>query len=275
MKQDSRLIAQEAKALEQQFRANDYHGSSSNPTVLVKKGNLPLILSAPHAVFHPRNGKEKENELYTGALALQVASYTGASAIVHARTSEEDPNYDPPGPYKETLRLLVEEIQPICVLDIHGMAKGYAKDICIGTVYGKSLRERGWILGWLQDSLRAHDMNIGVDDPFDANIPNTITFFTSTKLSTPALQLEIDGLFREPGVHPRAYAQLVSALIHAVTRITDEVHHPKTLQPKPPLEWHADVEAHKRLLQEARKQRKQYPPTGEIWVYPNLQEEED
>jgi hypothetical protein len=259
MEQDSRLIVQEAKALEQQFRANGFHGRSSNPPILVTKGNLPFVLSAPHAVIHPRSGKEKDNEFYTGTLALQVASFTGASAIVYARTSDEDPNYDPPGPYKEQLALLVEETQPICVLDLHGMAKGYAKDVCIGIVGGKTLREEDWILELLQDSLAAHAMTFDVDTPFNAGHPNTITFFTSTKLHVPAIQLEIDGLFREPATHPKEYAQLVSVLIDAVTRITEA----------------APVEAHKRLLQKARKYKRVHPPSGEIWMYPPLQEEED
>ncbi|HLW02690.1 MAG TPA: N-formylglutamate amidohydrolase [Ktedonobacterales bacterium] len=275
MEQDSRLIAQEAKALEQQFRANGFHGSKDNPPILVKKGNLPLIFSAPHAVIHPRSGKEKGREWYTGTLALQVASFTGASAIVYARTSNEDPNYDPPGPYKEALRSLVEETQPICVLDLHGMAKGYAKDVCIGIIGGKSLREKEWILERLQDSFAAHDMTMTIDTPFNAGHPHTITFFTSTKLSTPALQLEIDGRFREPGTHPREYAQLVSALMRTVTLIKSGIKYQRYEQSEEPHEWHADVEEHRRLLQEARKYKRLHPPSGEIWVYPPLGEKED
>src|SRR5207247_7003850 len=100
-------IAKEAIELEKQFRENGCHGKKTNPPVLLKKG-VGVMISAPHAVTHYRNGKVKLNEPYTGTLALQLAYRTGASAIIYARTTQEDANYDASGTYKQTLVELIK-----------------------------------------------------------------------------------------------------------------------------------------------------------------------
>src|SRR5438874_12607349 len=109
MSNDQNTFAEEAIELERQFRANKCRGEDSNPSTLVRKGTAHVVISAPHAVIHYRNGKKKLNEPYTGALALQLHERTGANAIISARTTEEDPNWDKTGLYKARLKELAQE----------------------------------------------------------------------------------------------------------------------------------------------------------------------
>jgi hypothetical protein len=120
---DTHALAKEAIELEQLFQVNNFQGKETNPSPWVLVGSTPVVISAPHAVVHPRKGQQRENEPYTGPLALQLHATTGASAIIYARTTEEDPNYDEDGPYKEALKKLVREAKysTYFVLDLHGL----------------------------------------------------------------------------------------------------------------------------------------------------------
>jgi hypothetical protein len=118
-------LAKEAIELEKPFQANRRRGANSNVSPMVKKGTVHFMVSAPHAVIHYRNGIKKLNEPFTGALALQLHERTGANAIIHARTTNEDPNWDKIGLYKTRLKELVKDklVPSYFVLDLHGLSK--------------------------------------------------------------------------------------------------------------------------------------------------------
>src|SRR6266700_1018875 len=97
-------LARAAIQIEQQFAKNHYHGSERNPSILVVSGSCPIVLSCPHAVNHTRAGKIKLADTFTGALGIQLASLTQSHALIYARTTSEDPNYDVGGTYKQQLK---------------------------------------------------------------------------------------------------------------------------------------------------------------------------
>jgi len=101
LNRESSVLVDTAIQMEDQFAKDGYNGSSTGPALLMFQGDVPIIISSPHAVNHPREGRLKSGEILTGTLALQLASMTRASVLVSAHTSEEDPNYDVDGPYKQ------------------------------------------------------------------------------------------------------------------------------------------------------------------------------
>lgn len=213
---DPRSLAQEAIELEQLFQANNYRGKETNPCPWVLVGSTPVVISAPHAVMHPRRGQQRENEPYTGPLALQLHATTGASAIIYARTTAEDPNYDKNSPYKEALKELVQEAKngTYFVLDLHGLAKTAKRDVILGTAQGGTILSGDeYILGMLIDAFSREGINnIAVDEVFAATNPYTVAFYTARELKRTALQLEIHRGYRNPRRDPDKYVRLFQAL---------------------------------------------------------------
>ena len=72
------------------------------------RGEIPVLLSAPHAAVHTRRGRAKEEEEFTAAMARLVAELTGAHALYARRRSPTDPNWYPDVPYKRLLARLTE-----------------------------------------------------------------------------------------------------------------------------------------------------------------------
>lgn len=94
---------------------------------LCKKGKLPIIISAPHAVEQTRNGKIKKRDLLTGALAIFIANKIDCSYFVRNYNNNDDPNY-PVGKtikyvdnnYLNDLKTFIKENKIKLVIDLHG-----------------------------------------------------------------------------------------------------------------------------------------------------------
>lgn len=56
--QNENILLQIKKA-EQKFKENNYKGNSNKSCLVEKYGDLPILLSAPHAVKQIRNGEIK------------------------------------------------------------------------------------------------------------------------------------------------------------------------------------------------------------------------
>ncbi|GAC1394774.1 MAG: hypothetical protein NVS4B11_23020 [Ktedonobacteraceae bacterium] len=220
MDDDQKTLAEEAVELERQFQANRCRTEDRNPWV--RKGRLHLLVSAPHAVVHYRDGKKKLHESYTGALALQLHERTGVSAIIYAHTTDEDPNWDTTGLYKTKLKELVKDVSlpPYFVLDLHGLSRTVQRDAIIGTANGKALMGLDCVLVKLKEALESDGLkNIAVDEVFSGAGHNTITSYTYRELKIPAMQLEIGADWRNPASAPKKYVQLFSALCSAIEAI--------------------------------------------------------
>lgn len=219
--EDASLIST-AIAMEGQFAANDYTGSNIGPALRVLPGDVPIILSSPHAVKHPRDGQLKRADTFTGPLALQLAELSRTSALVYARTSDEDPNYDVDGPYKQQLIRLIQSTSARFVLDIHGLGQWRSEEIALGTARGQTLGSQQEILSVLLHELtKAQFTNLLVDDPirFSASRPTTITSFVWRELGIPALQLEVHKKYRSANYAPDDYLKLLYTLRDAINVI--------------------------------------------------------
>ena len=103
-------------------------------------GKHPVLLSAPHACCHLRDGAIKMAEEYTAAMACLVARLTGCSAIFTTHQSSEDPNWQPGGEYKNAIREMVESKGIKFLIDIHGMTNRHHIGVAIGTINGRACR---------------------------------------------------------------------------------------------------------------------------------------
>ena len=62
---------EQIKENEKIFNVNNYDGIYGNNYIVIK-GNIPIMLSVPHAVNHFRGGQKKWADLYTGGIALYL-----------------------------------------------------------------------------------------------------------------------------------------------------------------------------------------------------------
>ncbi len=164
------------------------------------KGTRKVLLSAPHATRHVREGSTKVADYCTGAIARAVTELTGATIIYTTHKSALDPNfYDFADgttiPYKQNIAALASETPFIILLDIHGASETQPFDVDFGTMFGKSLLGKDDLLVQLKNSLTAKGIASLSSDFFAAEQHQTVTKFASSK-NIPAVQLEINKKFR-------------------------------------------------------------------------------
>lgn len=171
-------------------------------------GALPILISAPHGAAHRRDGRYKQEDEYTAALARLLAERTGAHALYAFAQSESDPNYDRESPYKTALAELVARHGIRFVLDIHGMSDRHKFGIAVGTMRGASCRRRHETLfvetlastGFIESTARAArefpalqwDRFILNHGRFTGGLTShTVTRFAAEELGVHAAQLEL------------------------------------------------------------------------------------
>jgi hypothetical protein len=164
-------------------------------------GRIPVLLSAPHAAAHIRDGKLKEEDEYTGGFVRLVSGMTGAYALYARRESTEDPNWQLDTAYKRELGRIVKDNSIGFVLDIHGAISHTDFGVALGTINGQSCPGQ---VDLIIDTLKhfglredAEGLNrLDVDDAYSARGAATITRFVSQTLGVPAAQFEINGHLR-------------------------------------------------------------------------------
>ena len=130
-------ILDRLEQLEADVRYNDPPADGGRP-YRHTPGRLPVLLSAPHGAAHRRDGRYKEEDEYTAAIARLVAERTGAHVLYACARSDSDPNWDAESPYKTTLREIVAEHGVRFVADIHGMGNRHKFGVAVGTMCGAS-----------------------------------------------------------------------------------------------------------------------------------------
>lgn len=181
----------------------------------VVPGNIPVIITAPHATRPLRNGNRRfADGGGTAALALSVAELTGAYVIYTTGEGPSDPNYYDDNAFKRELARLIEEIQPRYILDIHGSHPYRPYDIDLGTMNGESLLGQDALRQGLLQSLR-HEGIVNISSNYFAGAKNqTITKF-SASLGVPAIQVEVNTNLVSPSegdVQAQRFSQLLQAM---------------------------------------------------------------
>lgn len=183
----------------------------------VAPGNIPVVITAPHATRPLRNGNRRFSDGGgTAALALAVAELTGAHVIYTTHEGPSDPNYYDDNDFKRELARLIDEVRPRYVLDIHGSHPYRPYDIDLGTMGGQSLLGQEALLHELIASLRGEGLDNLSYNYFGASKNQTITKFAAG-LGVPAIQVEVNTNYLSPS-EGNVEAQRFSQLAQALTR---------------------------------------------------------
>lgn len=184
-------------------------------------GNQPIIITAPHSVRPFRNGKYRFSDGgATAAYALALAELIGAHVIYADYENDFDANYEDDNEFKNQLAALIEEVDPILVLDIHGSNPMRSYDLDIGTMHGESLLGKNVLLGDLITRLTKEGIVNISTNRFSASKQQSITKFASNR-GVPSLQLEINATYLMPS-EGAIEAQRFAILLQALTRYIAE-----------------------------------------------------
>lgn len=204
--------------LEVLFSDNQYEGSGIMPFI-IEEGNIPIMISAPHAINQFREGQIKWADMYTGGISRYLREITGCHLIYSCKFTETDPNYDVPGKnkYQEALKEYVSKNKIKLLLDLHGAAKKREYAVEMGTapeqnqIQGKryeedpSLHQFKFVADIIKKifedrfcMLKIEQKKVWKNEIFNAGNQNTVTKFISENTDTPCIQLEINGNYRSP-----------------------------------------------------------------------------
>lgn len=224
---------------EKRFKRRQYTGGGKQDFIILE-GSIPIMLSAPHAVNHTRDGRLKYADKMTGGIALLLHDLTGCHIIYSARSISFDPNYtlntNNENPYQIQLCEYVKQKRIEVLIDLHGAQeqRDYAIEIGTAPQYDKA----GNIIGDKHPALHGKDFicdlvaytfdyvfqntnlpkekkQVVTNQIFGAGIQNTITKYISSHSSTACLQLEINALYRSKE-NSRQLVQCIKGLTNIV-----------------------------------------------------------
>ncbi len=196
------FILSQIRNAEQKFKENNYKGDSVKSCLVEKYGDLPILLSAPHAVKQIRNNEIKAHEFYTGAITECLAKQIGCACITKQYLIENCSNDDPNTnndycSYKTAINQFLHEHKIKLFVDIHGLSskRDSIVDICIDN--GKNVNDITLVTNLqkrIEDKFGINTSSF--DKYFQAFSENVMSKWVHTNFNISAIELEINGAYR-------------------------------------------------------------------------------
>jgi len=188
-------ILKEIREIE--FNQIDYNKESYD-YFEVAEGNIPILLSAPHGAKHLRDGKWKEEDEYTAAIAIKLGEMTGAHVIYVKNKTREDSNQLEKTKYKEKIKEIVEDYGIKFLADIHGADKDKPFNVCVGTRYDEQQESSCPSYKHIIESVFKgfQDGQIFNRPGFRSREEGTVTSFANLVCGIEAAQFEINTKYR-------------------------------------------------------------------------------
>ena len=246
MKSMTDKLLRRIKKHEKLFSRHHYNGGGRADFV-IKKGRIPIMVSAPHAVNHLRAGANKAADMFTGALALYLYEQFGCHIIYQARYASCDSNYDAndhgENKYQTALRQHVEQNGIKFLIDLHGAARTKPYAVEMGTAPRSSssgetdsLKQFPFVVNLVRygfdyvfRDLNVETREIWKNRIFSAGNQNTVTKYISSVTDCPCVQLEINRSFRDVE-SPKLLKALVDGLALLVSYLEHVDWDAKTIQ---------------------------------------------
>ena len=192
----------------ERFSTNDYRGLGNALAFCIEARELPVVISAPHAVSQLREGSVKPSDDFTGAIAIVAAEMAGCCSMVASRFDACDPNWDAfeKCRYKQALAKLVRERGIVAVIDVHGVPTASPFAIEVGSADGETVHAMpgtdelacALFSEELAPFLERQDKSIALNHVHAARGPHTVSNAIARECGVAALQLEISTPFRVP-----------------------------------------------------------------------------
>lgn len=194
---------------------------SSTDGLIYLKGDVPVLITAPHSTAHMRLGKLKRQEFYTGALAAMLHNSARCHAMYTNAISEIDPNYYDESQFKERLAEILTGSDIKLLIDLHGTGSGREADIFPGIgVEREFLLGKGNVINVLMSASENHSITLGSEEVFPAAKQMTVTKYAARKHGVPSIQLEIVREFRKPDDAPEDFIRLTKFLNEFIAQVS-------------------------------------------------------
>ncbi len=179
------LFKDEINELEKSIFSEDY---------IIKKGNIPILFTAPHTIKMREEDKiVKLNEPYTKAIALYLNKHFNVNCMIKTNDTGLDANKDNRDVFKTELLRFIKENNIKLVIDLHGSDKSRDFDIEFGTL--NNLSADFSTIKELEEAFTENGIsNIIHNDPFKGG---AITKYVYGLKDVEVIQLEINGNYRD------------------------------------------------------------------------------
>lgn len=167
--------------------------SKTESTYLVKKGTVPIILTAAHTMKQrKKDGTIKLNEPFTKAIAKYVSNNPDCSYLIKQKATKIDSNCEEIDDFKLLLERFIHEHGVKLLIDIHGASSKREFDVELGTLNNLSVRQS--TIRNLRNSFFENGIyEIVLNEPFKGG---GITKYIFGKTEIDVIQIEINGKYR-------------------------------------------------------------------------------
>ena len=173
---------------------NELENLKFNDDYIIKKGNIPILFTAPHTMKQIReDGSIKLSEPYTKAIALYLNKHFNVNSMIKINDTGLDANRDNRDEFKIELLRFIKDNNIKLVIDLHGSAKSREFDIEFGTL--NNLSADFSTIKELEESFIENGIsNIIHNDPFKGG---AITSYVYGLNAVDVIQIEINGKYRD------------------------------------------------------------------------------
>ena len=169
-----------------------------------------VVVAAPHAVPHQRDGVVKRADMWTGGLALLLAELTGAAAVVET-SGAGDPSWEP-----HAFKDAVAALEPRVLVDLHAMrAPREMVELGTGEPHGHPPTEIAVVV---RRALTDAGIPTVVDDRFPARGRHTLVQWARHS-GLPAVQVEVSVRLVPPFAPEGSALALISGLTDAIVAL--------------------------------------------------------
>jgi hypothetical protein len=190
---------------------DDVRGISGHRDRLVKPARgTGVLVAAPHAVAHQRDGVVKRADMWTGGLALLLAELTGAAAVVET-SGAGDPSWEP-----HAFKDAVATLEPRVLVDLHAM-RSPLEVVELGTGEPHGLPPTH-VAVVVREHLTDAGIATIVDHRFPARGAHTLVQWARER-ALPAVQVEVSVRLVPPFAPEASALALIRGLSEAITAL--------------------------------------------------------
>lgn len=166
-----------------------------NDDYIIKKGNLPILFTAPHTMEQLKDdGTIKFSETYTKSIALYLNKHFNVNCMVKINDTGLDSNRDNHDEFKQALIQFVKDNNIKLVIDLHGARNSRNFDVEFGTL--NNITADFSTIKELEEAFTENNItNVAYNDPFKGG---AITQYLYNLKDIDVIQVEINGRYRDP-----------------------------------------------------------------------------
>lgn len=170
----------------------DFFGIQHDLPYIIKKGVVPVIISAPHTYEHYREGRTKVAEQGAGVIAFALNKLCGTHCMVKAQVNDDDPNYNDDSPYKKALAQYMIDNGVKYLIDLHELAPSRPTDINPMINGGKNIKGNEVLYLKIKQRFAQSGFTLTEDFPYAGKTDRRLTAYVNKATGLFSLQMELN-----------------------------------------------------------------------------------